>query len=58
MMTSLKHIQIGFMAGKIFLIAWGKITSLNLLKKFRPSELPASHWGYLIELIPALKISA
>ena len=46
------------MAGRIFLIAWGKMTSLNFLKKFKPSELPASHWAFLIEFIPDLKISA
>ena len=45
-------------AGKIFLIAWGSITNLSFLKKFSPRELPASHWDFLIELIPALKISA
>ena len=44
-------------AGKIFLIAWGSITNLNLLKKVNPNELPASHWAFLIELIPAFSVA-
>ena len=43
---------------RIFLIACGRITNLNLLKKVKPNELPASHCAFLIELIPALNISA
>ena len=30
----------------------------NFLTKFNPNELPASHWDFLIEFMPALKISA
>ena len=32
--------------------------NLNFLKKLNPKELPASHCDFLIELIPALNISA